>query len=436
MHHLEKVKKAVRMRRYNVASSRLATLLRFCRRPEQSAVDPLVEGEVGDAEELWADVNMLMVTDEDQTAESEPLPDLLSTDPKDDTVDGVIYSDTLSGQQQADCRQVLQQFAELFSITPGQTHLCTHDVDTGDNLPVKNKIFRQSDQVKESIKVEVHKMLELGVIEHSDSTWASPVVLVPKPHLKDGKREIRFCVDYRGLNSVTKTDARPIPSADELIDKLGAAKYLSTFDLTVGYWQIRIAPGSKEKTALSTPDGQYQFTVMPFGLKNAPATFQRLVNQVLAGLESFSAAYFDDIAVFSSNWQDHLVHLKKVLQALQAAGLSIKASKCQIGQGTVLYLGHLVGGGQVQPLQPKMQTILDWVAPKTQTQDEHVKTKNKYANNLQDLVAKQLQSMYKSSNRARPKEQRKILPSLVARQHPTNPVRAQQQKSGARQRSA
>ncbi|KAJ1175570.1 hypothetical protein NDU88_000857 [Pleurodeles waltl] len=309
-----------------------------------------------------------MVTDEDQEAESEPLPDLLSSDPKDGTVDGVIYSDTLSGQQQADCRRVLQQFPELFSLTPGQTHLCTHDVDTGDSMPVKNKIFRQSDHVKESIKVEVHKMLELGVIERSDSPWASPVVLVPKPHTKDGKKEMRFCVDYRGLNSVTKTDAHPIPRADELIDKLGAAQFLSTFDLTAGYWQIKMAPGAKEKTAFSTPDGHYQFTVMPFGLKNAPATFQRLVNQVLAGLESFSTAYLDDIAVFSSTWQDHLVHLKKVLKALQSAGLSIKASKCQIGQGTVVYLGHLVGGGQVQPLQPKIQTILDWVAPKTQTQ--------------------------------------------------------------------
>ncbi|KAJ1155279.1 hypothetical protein NDU88_008012 [Pleurodeles waltl] len=315
-----------------------------------------------------ADVNLLMVTEEDQEAESEPLPDLLSSDPKDGTVDGVIYSDTLSGQQQADCRRVLQQFPELFSLTPGQTHLCTHDVDTGDSMPVKNKIFRQSDHVKESIKVEVHKMLELGVIERSDSPWASPVVLVPKPHTKDGKKEMRFCVDYRGLNSVTKTDAHPIPRADELIDKLGAAKFLSTFDLTAGYWQIKMAPGAKEKTAFSTPDGHYQFTVMPFGLKNAPATFQRLVNQVLAGLESFSTAYLDDIAVFSSTWQDHLVHLKKVLKALQSAGLSIKASKCQIGQGTVVYLGHLVGGGQVQPLQPKIQTILDWVAPKTQTQ--------------------------------------------------------------------
>ncbi|KAJ1104852.1 hypothetical protein NDU88_002261 [Pleurodeles waltl] len=197
-----------------------------------------------------ADVSMLMVTDEDQEAESEPLPDLLSTEPKDGSVDGVIYSDTLFSQQQADCRQVFQQFAELFSLTPGQAHLCTHDVDTGDRMPVRNKIFRQSDQVKESINVEVQMMLELGVIAHSDSPWASPVVSVPKSHTRDGKKEMRFCVDYRGLNSVTKTDAHPIKRADELIDKLGAAKYLSTFDLTAGYWKIKMAPGAKEKTGI------------------------------------------------------------------------------------------------------------------------------------------------------------------------------------------
>ncbi|KAJ1133341.1 hypothetical protein NDU88_011636 [Pleurodeles waltl] len=188
------------------------------------------------------------------------------------------------------------------------------------------------------------------------------------PHTIVEKKEMRFCVDYRVLNLVTKTDAQPIPRADELIDTLASAKYLSTFDLTAGYWQIKLSEYAKPKTAFSTIGGHYQFTVMPFGLKNAPATFQRLVNTVLQGLEAFSAAYLDDIAVFSSSWDDHLVHLWKVLEALQKAGLTIKASKCQIGQGKVVYLGHLVGGEQIAPLQGKIQTIIDWVPPTTQTQ--------------------------------------------------------------------
>ncbi|KAJ1119295.1 hypothetical protein NDU88_007481 [Pleurodeles waltl] len=263
-----------------------------------------------------ADMTMLMVTDEEKEEESEPLPDLLSSNAQDGSVEGVVLSPKLTDQQQKDCKQVLEQFASLFSLTPGLTNWCVHDVDTGDSLPVKNKLYRLSDQVKANIKAEVAKMLELKVIEPSGSAWSSPVVRVPKPNPQGGRKELRFCVEYRGLNAVTRTDAHPIPRADELFDRLGAAKFLSTFDLTSGYWQIVLSPGAKE----------------------------------------------------SSTWEDHLVHLKKVLQALLQVGLTIKVSKCQIGRSSVVYLGHLVGGGQVQPLQPKIQTILDWEAPKTQTQ--------------------------------------------------------------------
>ncbi|KAJ1091053.1 hypothetical protein NDU88_004181 [Pleurodeles waltl] len=297
-----------------------------------------------------ADLTLLMATDEGQEEDSDPLPDLFSSTDQDALVEGVVLADCLTAEQKDNCINLLGQFSELFSTVPGTTSWCEHTIDTGDSLPVKSKIYRQPDHVRDCIKQEVQKRLELGVVEHSDSPWASPVVLVPKPNSKDGKKEMWFCVDYRGLNLVTKTDAHPIPRADELIDTLASAKYLSTFDLTAGYWQIKLSEDAKPKTAFSTIGGHYQFTVMPFGLKNAPATFQRLVNTVLQGLEAFSAAYLDDIAVFSSSWDDHLVHLWKVLEALQKAGLTIKASKCQIGQGKVVYLGHLVGGEQIAPL--------------------------------------------------------------------------------------
>ncbi|KAJ1088551.1 hypothetical protein NDU88_001708 [Pleurodeles waltl] len=156
----------------------------------------------------------------------------------------------------------------------------------------------------------------------SSSPWSSPVVLVYKAAAPGAKPELRFCVDYRCLNSVTKTDAHPIPQADELIDRLGAAKFLSTFDLTSGYWQIALTEGAKQRSAFSTLEGHYQFQVMPFGL----------VNRVLAGKDAFCVPYLDDIAVYSSSWEENLLHLKDVLQALQQAGLTIKASKCQIGR--------------------------------------------------------------------------------------------------------
>ncbi|KAJ1187172.1 hypothetical protein NDU88_003951 [Pleurodeles waltl] len=244
-----------------------------------------------------SEVSMLLVTDEGMEEESEPLPDLLSVKEGDGSVEGIILSDSVTLTQRGDCYELLEQFSPLFSLTAGLTHLCVHDIDTGDSPPVKNKIYRLPDKVKASIKEEVSKMLTLGVIEKSSSPWASPVVLVPKATVPSAKPELRFCVDYRGLNSVTRTDAHPIPRTDELVDRLGAAKFLSTFDLTSGYWQISLTEVAKERSAFSTPDGHYQFRVMSFGLKNAPATFQRLVNGVLAGKDAYCAAYLDDIAV-------------------------------------------------------------------------------------------------------------------------------------------
>ncbi|KAJ1133223.1 hypothetical protein NDU88_011520 [Pleurodeles waltl] len=314
-----------------------------------------------------AGLTLHMATDEWQEEERDPPPGLFSTTEANGLVEGVVRADCLTAEQD-NLINLLDQFSDLFSLIPGTTTWFEHTLDTGDSLPVISKIYRQPDHVRNCIKQEVQKMIDLGVIEPSESPCASQVVLVTKPHSKDGKKEMRVCVDYRGLNQVSKTDGHPIPRVDELIDTLASAKYLSTFDLTARYWKIRLSEDAKPKIAFSTIGGHYQLSVMPFGLKNAPDTFQRLAKTVLQGLEAFSTAYLDDIAVFSSNWDDHLVHLWKVLEALQKASLTIKASKCQIGQGKVVYLGHLVGGEQIAPLHGKIQTIIEWVPPTTQTQ--------------------------------------------------------------------
>ncbi|CAM5078201.1 unnamed protein product [Eretmochelys imbricata] len=139
-------------------------------------------------------------------------------------------------------------------------------------------------------------MLQMGVIRPSESAWASPVVLVPKP---DG--EIRFCVDYRKLNAVTRPDNYPMPRTDELLEKLGRAQFISTLDLTKGYWQVPLDESAKERSAFITHLGLYEFNVLPFGLRNAPATFQRLVDGLLAGLGEYAVAYLDDVAIFSDS---------------------------------------------------------------------------------------------------------------------------------------
>ena len=136
-----------------------------------------------------------------------------------------------------------------------------------------------------------------------------------------------FCVDYRRLNSVSRDDAYPMPRIDDLIDRLGGAKFITTLDLTRGYWQVPVSDADREKTAFATPFGLYQFRVMPFGLKGAPATFQRMMDRVLHGMGKFAAAYLDDIVIHSSSWEEHLAHLRAVFEWLRATGLTAKPRK-------------------------------------------------------------------------------------------------------------
>ena len=206
-------------------------------------------------------------------------------------------------------------------------------------------------------------MLENGIIEPSCSEWSSPIVLVKK---KDGS--LRLCVDYRKLNQVSQMDAYPMPRVDELIDHVGRAKFILTLDLTRGYWQVPVATDDRPKTAFTTPFGLFQFNVMPFGLQGAPATFQRLMDQVIRGLGEFLAAYLDDLIVFSETWTEHLQHIRAILQRLREAGLTAKAKKCKFGTDHCVHLGHIVGGGTVYPESAKLQAVRDFPTPQTKKQ--------------------------------------------------------------------
>ena len=166
-------------------------------------------------------------------------------------------------------------------------------------------------------------MLREGIIEPSSSEWAAPIVLVKK----DGS--LQLCVDYRRLNSVSKTDAYPMPRIDDMIDQLGSTSFISTLDLTRGHWQVPVFDNDRHKTAFTTPFGLYQFKTMPFGLQGAPATFQRMMDRLIQGLEGFTAAYLDDLVVYSSTWEEHLQHLRQVFSRLQEASLTAKPKKCQ-----------------------------------------------------------------------------------------------------------
>jgi Reverse transcriptase (RNA-dependent DNA polymerase) len=185
--------------------------------------------------------------------------------------------------------------------------------------PVHSQPYRAGSRAREAESSEVQRMLKPKVIEPTTSEWASPVVLVPKP---DGST--RFCIDYRRLNVLTVRDSYTLPLMDEITDSLGDATIFSTLDCNSGYWQIPVHPDYRAKTTFTSYEGLYRFLRMPFGLRNAPATFQRFVDITLAGLNwKISLVYLDDIIIFSKTKEEHLEHLDAVLHRLYRAGLSL-----------------------------------------------------------------------------------------------------------------
>ncbi|CAM4822352.1 unnamed protein product [Rotaria magnacalcarata] len=200
----------------------------------------------------------------------------------------------------------------------------------------------------------------IGIISPSTSPWVSPVILAPK---KDGT--LRFCVDYRKLNSVTIRDAYPIPRIDDTLDSLQEAKFVSTLNLRSGYWQVEMDKNSREKTAFVTHKGLFEFNVMPFGLTNAPATFQRLMDIVLAGLKwQCCLVYIDDVVIFSPTFEQHIIDLGKVFQALQSTNLTLKASKCQFCRREMRYLGHIITQDGIKPDPDLIKSVTNFPQPK------------------------------------------------------------------------
>ena len=272
----------------------------------------------------------------------------------------------LSEEQQTKLDALLVKYDDIFAYTPdqlGRSSIVQHRIDTGDHPPVRLRSYRTSPANREEIDKQITEMLDNGVISPSVSPWAAPVVLVKK---SDGT--MRFCVDYRKLNAITRKDSHPLPRITEALDSLGGAGWFTTLDLRSGYWQILMSEDSKEKTAFITHNGLYEFNVLPFGLCNSPATFQRLMTHALRGLEwDICLVYIDDLIIFSRTFEDHLLHVEKVFKRLKEANVRLKPSKCYFVQSQVEYLGHIVSAEGLRPNPNKIKAVKDFPVPNNTT---------------------------------------------------------------------
>ena len=270
---------------------------------------------------------------------------------------------TLSGAQRQRLESLLTQYHDLFAKSAddlGRTRLATHEIDTADARPVRQAPRRLPHEQLKEVDEEVARMLHSGVVKHSQSPWASPIVVVRK---KDGS--IRLCIDYRKLNSITKKDAHPLPRIEDLLDTLAGSRFFTTLDLASGYHQVEVIERDQEKTAFVTPHGLFEYKVMPFGLCNAPATFQRLMTAVFTGLLGTSClAYIDDIIVFGRTFEEHQQNLKKVFEKLRAANLKLKPSKCTFAQEKAKFLGHIVSSQGLSTEEEKVAKIINWPIPR------------------------------------------------------------------------
>ena len=268
--------------------------------------------------------------------------------------------------QQEEVQNLLIENKESFSNdkgTLGHTTLVKHDISTGDHRPVKQAPRRIPIHHRPAVDEAVADMLEKGIIEESTSPWASPIVLVKK---KDGS--LRFCVDYRKLNMLTEKDAYPLPRIDDTLSAFQGAEWFSTLDLTSGYWQVELTEEAKKKSAFCIPGGLYQFRVMSFGLCNAPATFERLMEQVLAGLSwKTCLLYLDDIIVYSKTFREHTERLQEIFTRLHQAGLKLKPSKCHLYQREVSFLGHIVSRDGIRADPAKTDAVQTWDHPQNIT---------------------------------------------------------------------
>ncbi|KAF9760555.1 Transposon Tf2-6 polyprotein, partial [Nosema granulosis] len=258
----------------------------------------------------------------------------------------------------------LKEYEDIFTTEIAEMNLCkegVHKIETGCNGPVYQRTYRVPIHYEAEIEKEIRKNLNLGIIRRSKSAWCSRIVPVTKP---DGT--LRMCIDYRPLNKITKKDRYPLPRIDEILDALAGSEFFTSLDATSGYYQIAVDERDREKTAFAWKGGLFEFNRMPFGLCNAPATFQRTMDKILGDKRgTYVLPYLDDIIIYSKNLEEHKAHVVEVMRKLKEAGVSLNQKKCKIAQREIKILGSVVSKDKIIPDPDKVKAIKEFPAPRT-----------------------------------------------------------------------
>ena len=278
-----------------------------------------------------------------------------------------------------DFEKLCEEYDDIFSKDSsdiGKTPLITMEIETGDSPPVCQRPYNLPLKHVDWVQQELNTLEKAGVITRSVSPWASPIVIVPKRTAPGDPPKKRLCVDYRVINSllpkVNKAHSKakgvltlvPLPKIDEIYARLKGSKVYSGFDARSGYHHMELSAKARPKSAFVTPTDKYEFTRCPFGLTQAPAYFQRLINKVLADLD-FAFGYLDDILIYSPDVPTHLVHMRQLFQRLREADLKLNREKCNFFKSHIQYLGHLISGEGIKPLPEKLESIKEMPPPTT-----------------------------------------------------------------------
>ena len=258
---------------------------------------------------------------------------------------------------------ILETFRDLFNSIPSIAKVEEFRIHTSNNIPVRTPPRMIPQAYRSEVDKQINDMLDRNIIRISSSPYLSLPVIVGK---KDGG--IRFCIDYRNLNKITQKDAYPLPLPDQVQDKLNGMRYFTKLDLNSGYWQIPVSEDDREKTAFSVGPGMglFEFNVLPFGLTGGPSACQRIMDQVMHGLERNTDNFIDDILIFSPDAFSHRKILQDVFQRLRIKKLTLRGKKCEIGRRKINYLGHTFSSSGMSPDQSKIESIVQWPRPSNQ----------------------------------------------------------------------